>query len=162
MLAPNKFIDYVFLIAFHSSAVTPQMPTKTILLSFVYLYFKNHFKIFIGTCNRRLWIVRLNTKISTEEGSIPVILASEPLISADLNSILKPLFEIVGIHTSDLETEVELKCLNNPTTEFIQNGGVPNLLQRIIERDPILRIFPAKCISKINLKAVVSLKHLGN
>lgn len=159
MLAPNKFIDYVFLIAFHSSAVTPQMPTKTILLSFVYLYFKNHFKIFIG--NRRLWIVRLNTKISTEEGSIPVILASEPLISADLNSILKPLFEIVGIHTSDFETEVELKCLNNPTTEFIQNGGVPNLLQRIIERDPILRIFPAKCISKINLKAVVSLKHLG-
>lgn len=160
MMAPNKIIDYVFHIAFHSSAVTPQMPTKTILLSFVYLYFKNRFKIFIG--NRRLWIVRLNTKISTEEGSIPVKLASEPLVSADLNSILKPLFEIVGIHTSDLETEVELKCLNNPTTEFIQNGGVPNLLQRIIERDPILRIFPAKCISKITVKAVVSLKHLGN
>lgn len=105
--------------------------------------------------------MRLSTKISTREGLIPVKLASEHA-SVDLNSFLKPLFEIICIHIHNLETEVKLKCLKYPTTEFIQNGGVPNLLQKIIERDAILRIFPAEFISEITLIAVVHLKHLGN
>lgn len=63
--------------------------------------------------------MRLNIKILIEEGLILVILVLEFFIFVDLNSILKLLFEIVGIYIFDLEIEVELKCFNNFIIEFI-------------------------------------------
>lgn len=63
--------------------------------------------------------MRFNIKILIEEGLILVILVLEFFIFVDLNSILKLLFEIVGIYIFDLEIEVELKCFNNFIIEFI-------------------------------------------
>lgn len=72
--------------------------------------------------------MRLNIKILIEEGLILVKLVLEFFVFVDLNSILKLLFEIVGIYIFDLEIEVELKCFNNFIIEFIYNGGVLNFL----------------------------------
>lgn len=63
--------------------------------------------------------MRLNIKILIEEGLILVKLVLEFFVFVDLNSILKLLFEIVGIYIFDLEIEVELKCFNNFIIEFI-------------------------------------------
>lgn len=63
--------------------------------------------------------MRFNIKILIEEGLILVKLVLEFFVFVDLNSILKLLFEIVGIYIFDLEIEVELKCFNNFIIEFI-------------------------------------------
>lgn len=63
--------------------------------------------------------MRLNIKILIEEGLILVKLVLEFFVFVDLNSILKLLFEIVGIYIFDFEIEVELKCFNNFIIEFI-------------------------------------------
>lgn len=80
----------------------------------------------------------------------------------DLCNRLKQRYEIVAIQALETETVIELKCFFVPTTEFIKNGAFPELLRRILERDPLWKIFPPSYISSISLEVTVVTENLGN
>ena len=119
--------------------------------------------LFIHIGNRRLWTITLKSQIfdSTGSNSIPVLLASDKEACEDLCKLLRQLFKSVAIQALETETVIELKCLSFPTREYIENGAFPDVLHKILLRDPLWKIFPPSSISKFLLIATAVVENLG-
>lgn len=121
------------------------------------------FTLFIHIGNCRLWTITLKSQIFDRTGSnsFPILLASDKEASEDLCKLLQQLSKSVAIQALETETVIELKCLSCPTREYIKNGAFPDVLQKIILRDPLWKIFPPSSISKVLLIASAVVENLG-